>query len=318
MKKEYFLLILVIVSLGAYLFFHSNNKDNYVLPQISQIDKTQVKAIEIIKPLKTIDCFRDNDQWVVTSNKFPGDVDTIQEMIAAIANLKVTTLISENPDLKRYNLDKDKAIKIIAKGKHGILREFNIGKTAPTQRHTFVTLDKSKMVFYAPGNLNRLFDKSIDNIRDKAIQKFDKNNIETLEIKKGKIKRIFSKQVTSVKTDKKPLKEKTQWQSIDNKRIDPAAITSILDTLSDLRCSTYIENQTKKDFKATPSFITIILKEKKDSNKIYKLNIFPKTKQNIYAGISSQNKYVFALEGYIVDNIISNTDKLLNIKKGKK
>ena len=292
MKKEYLLLIIAIIALSAYLFFNNQNQSNYLLPEIDKIDKAKIDRIEITNHNKTIDCFKDHDKWVVTQKKFLGNEQTISEMIASISNLTITTLISEKEDLKRYDLEKEKAIKVIAKSKNKTLREFSIGKTAPTQKHTFVTIDNKKMVFHASGNLHRMFNKTIDNLRDKQIQKFDKELIKSMNISKGNLKKTILK-------------------------IEPQAAKDLLETLSNLKCSSYIEDQTKADYKNKTSLLTIKLETEIADNKTYEITIFPKTEQDKYIGIASLNDYVFILEDYIADDIISNTDKLLNIKPEK-
>jgi uncharacterized protein DUF4340 len=309
MKKEYILLLILIITLCSYLFFHNKNQTSSLLPEISIIDNAEIESIDIIKSNEIINCFKDNGNWVVTENKFPGDAGIFSEMIVSIKNLTITTLISEKDDLKRYDLDKDKSIKVIAKGEKGIVREFSIGKTAPTQKHTFITIDTNKGVFHASGNLRRKFNKSVDNLRDKQIQKLDQATIEIIEISKGSIRRAVSKT-----DDKNP---ETPWHSRDKKNLNTESITSLLETLADLKCSGYVDTQMGTDLKNKTSLLTIILKTGEESGQEYKIELFPKTEQKKYMGISSQNKYIFVLEDYVADSIISDTDKLLNIEAEK-
>ena len=307
MKKEYFLLIFIIIALLAYLFLHNRNQDNYLLPQIPEIDEAKIESIEIIKDNQTIHCYKDGNEWFLTKKKFPGNTRLIKEMIASIKNLTITTLISEKENLKRYDLDKSKSIKVIAKGKNGILREFSIGKTAPTQKHTFITLNDKKNIFHATGNLRRVFNKSIDNLRDKQIQKFDITEIKSIEISKGDFKRLITKKELSGDDTEKAL----QWQVQDSAELKQESANSIIETLSDLRCSSYLETQTKSDFKSKTPFLKITLK----AEQIFEFTLFPKGEQNKYPGISSQNKYLFLLEDHVADDIISNINNLLNIKE---
>ena len=306
MKKEYFLLILAIIVLSAYLFFHNKNQDNYLLPEISNIDKAKIESIEIIQNNKTINCFKDNGGWVVTENKFQANENTILEMVASISDLAITTLISEKENLQRYDLDKEKAIKVIAKSDDKVVRQFCIGKTAPTQKHTFITINDQKIIFHAKGNLRKMFNKSIDNLRDKQIQKFDQTKIKSIEVSKGDFKRIITKkQPPEDDTEAKP-----EWQCQDNAELKQESADSIIATLSNLRCSSYFETQTKSDFENKTPFLKIVL----ETEKTIEFTLFPKTEEDKYPGISSQSKYSFLLEDYVANEIISHTDKLLNIK----
>jgi len=308
MKKEYFLLILIIASLSAYLFFHNKNQDNYKLPEIAKIDQADIESIELIKNDKTIICFKENDKWVVTQDKFSGNQVTFKEMTAALENLKITTLISEKEDFKRYDLDADKAIKVIARDKNNILREFTLGKTAPTQKHTFIALknpENNKInIFHASGNLRRMFNKSVDNLRDKQIQQFDIASIQTMEIIKDNLKRTFTK----TETKDQP------WKSFDKKDVKQNELNSLIESLSDLRCSNYIENKDKASLDNKTPLLAITLETEQTPGQSYIMKIFPKTDQDKYMGLSSQNKYLFILENHVADNIISHMDKLLNLK----
>lgn len=306
MKKEYFLLIVAIIALSAYLFFYNTDQDNYLLPEIAKIDESKIESIEIIKNKETIKCFKDSNKWVVTEEKFLGNSRIIQELVASIKDLTITTLISEKGNLKRYDLDDEKKIKVIARGKNGVLRKFCIGKTTSTQKHTFITLNDKKDVFHANSNLKSMFNKSIDSLRDKQVQKFDSATIKSIEISKGDFKRIISKKELAEDNTK----QTPQWESQDNAELKQEPINSLIETLSDLRCSSYAETQTKTNFENKTPFLKITLK----AEKIFKFTLFPKTEKDKYPGISSQNKYLFLLQDYTADDIISHTDKLLNIK----
>lgn len=306
MKKEYFLLIAVIIALSVYLFFHNKDQDNYLLPEITKIDESKIESIEIIKNKETIKCFKDNDEWVVTEDKFLGNARMIQELAASIKNLTITTLISEKGNLKRYDLDDEKKIKIIAKGQNGVLREFSIGKTTSTKHHTFITLNDEKIVFHAKSNLKRVFNKTVDSLRDKQIQKFDQTEIKTIEVSKGDFKRTITKKVPLEDTTK----QTPQWESQNNEEIDQESANNLIEKLSDLRCSSYIEHKTKTEYKDVTPLLKIVLK----AEKTIEFTLFPKTEENKYPGLSSESKYLFLLEDHIATDIISHIDKLLNIK----
>jgi hypothetical protein len=319
MKKEYFLLIFAIIALLAYLFLHNRGHDNYLLPQIPEIDETKIESIELIKDKQTINCFKNNGEWVVTKEKFSGNTRLIKEMIASIKNLTITTLISEKENFKRYDLDKTKSIKVIAKGENKVLREFTIGKAASTQKHTFITLKDQKAIFHASGNLRRVFNKSIDNLRDKQIQDIDIEEIKSIEIIKGDFKRLITRKELS-KTDaaaeteantENSTKEKIQWQVKDNADLKQESATSLVETLSDLQCASFLEGLNKTDFGKKVPLLKIILK----TEKTFGFTLFPKTEQDKYPGSSSQNKYLFLLHDYIADDIISEVNNLLNIKQ---
>ncbi len=307
MKKEYFLLIFAIIALSAYLFFHNKDQDSNLLPEIPVLGEAKIESIEIIRDKKTIHCFKDDDEWVVTENKFPVNTQLIKEMITSIKNLAITTLISEKGNLKRYDVDIDKSIKVVVKDKNKVLREFSIGKTASTQKHTFITLGDQKNIFHAAGNLRRIFNKSVDNLRDKQIHKIDHSEIKSIEISKGNSKRIITKK----ELPKDNLDKVVKWLSADNAELNQESANSLVETLSDLRCSSYIETKTKTDFKNTAFLLKITI----ETDKRIEFILLSKNEENKYIGTSSNNQFVFILEDHIADDIISNSDNLLNIKQ---
>ncbi len=318
MKKEYFLLIVAIIALLAYLFFHNNNKDNYSLPQLTGLDEADITSIEIIKDGDTIDCFKDNGKWVVTKEKYPGSTFQIKEMLSSIKNLTITTLISENKNLNRYDLDRKKAIRVIAKDKDKILRSFNVGKTAPTRRHTFITLDDDEIIYHARGNLRQTFNKSINNLRDKQIQKIDPRKIKSIEIRKNGLKKIINRKNTRKNKNGKDKpdngKEQILWTDKDNNSIKQGPVKNLIKAMSDLYCDSYPENLNKKEFESKASFLKVVLK----TDKTIEFTLFPKNKKGKYPGISSSNKYLFLLNNYVADDIISQVNELLDIKKENK
>ncbi len=49
MKKEYIILIVLIIGLSAYLYLKKDNQVHYELPTLPQVDTDRVNHMEIVK-----------------------------------------------------------------------------------------------------------------------------------------------------------------------------------------------------------------------------------------------------------------------------
>jgi hypothetical protein len=104
-----------------------------------------------------------------------------------------------------------------------------------------------------------------------------------------------------------PPAQKTVWQTPDGRTGDDAVLNRLLNTLSNLRCQTFIENRGKEEF--TSPMITIELKGTQE----YSLSVFAKTeeKDSEQPAISSANKYAFLLAGSQVEGIVKDASDIL-------
>jgi len=260
-------------------------------------------------------------------------------LLNVIAELSLSDLISKSNDLTRYELDPEHRIGIIAENDSGsILRKFCIGKTAPTFRHTFVTMGDNKDVYYANGNFRSDFDHDINGFRNKTVLSFKENTIQEIKIEKGKNKKEFflKKAVTpenkisdaqSVKNSDKTenmLKTKNaksmvveKWESKGNASFNVSDIKDLMSELADLNCSSYTDNDSKDGYKSkTPLFVIHLKRKNNIKNKgTMVISIYSKNRNGDYPGICSENRYPFILGSYEGNNILSKVNTLLGVKK---
>jgi len=169
MKKEYLILIALILILGAYLLFHKENKDNTILPEIIKIDISKITGLVIDKKEGPIKFTKKEGGWVLTDKEYPADSPSVENMLDTLKKLKLSALVSQKGDLKKYELDNENHIKVKAVNGQETLFEFTMGKTAPTFNHTFVMLTNDKNVYHANGSFRSYFDKSVEDFKEKKI-----------------------------------------------------------------------------------------------------------------------------------------------------
>lgn len=325
-KKEYIILGVVIVALSLYLIFRNPNKVHYKLPELKPIDTKILTKIEIAKPVQTFTLVNNDAQWLIDPQGYPTDSSKISDITDTIGNLTLTALASKSKNYSRYDLDKDKVIKVKAYQKGRVVREFEIGKTTATNNHTFVKLKDDTRVFHAKKSFRRYFDLKSDELRDKVVMKLDKNGISEIEVEKEGKKVLFKKiakpvepkidegKKEKVKKDEKQIPEKeteTIWAMEDGKEGDKSELDSILSQLSSLNCDEYIEGKNKEDF--IEPIYTIRLKGQKD----YTLFLYEKIKKGNdngienYPVVSSESRYPFLLSTYKAERLMKKPEELL-------
>ncbi|MDA3897387.1 MAG: DUF4340 domain-containing protein [Desulfobacteraceae bacterium] len=317
-KKEYIILGIVIAALAAYLAFQKTDRTHYELPVIPQIENTEISTIKITKGLEIVELKLKDDLWLIYPEKYPADKSKIDPMVDVIKDLTVTAMVSEAESYPRYELDPENKISIQAKTDSNIVRTFDIGKSAPSNRHTFIKLPKDKRVYHARNNFRNTFDQTKDSLRDKTVLKIEKSGIQQVELKDKDGNLVLSMQQKPVevaiktKTDsesepadgkKTPTENITPelvWQDADGNPVKESDINNLFNNVSDLKCESFITDKTKADF--TDPVYTLTL----TGAKTYTLSIFEKINEDddAYPAVSSENDYPFMMPAHKMDNMV--------------
>lgn len=312
MKKEYLILLALILILGAYLLLHKENKDNYTLPEINKIPISDITGLILEKKDEQIKFTKKEGKWVLTDKAYRAESGAVQNMLDALKTLRLSALVSQTSDLRRYELDPENRIQVsIIKGQNAVFN-FTIGKTAPTANHTFVMLAHDKNIYHANGSFKSYFNKSIDGFRDKTVLEFKEASIKHFTIEKdGMTKTLFQKQNKN-ETDKN--KASITWQSEDGTPVDNDAAKKLLAMISFLGCDTYLSSEAKSEMEKEMPLCRIQLKNGKNME----LKVFSTEKQEDFNGISSMNTYGFTLSPFNGKEIITHIEKLLGIAQEEK
>jgi hypothetical protein len=320
-KKEYIILVAVILALCLYLLLRKTDRVRYELPELPAVQKADVSKIEIAKKGAAIILNRRNGNWNIGPQGYPADTAKVTNMLAIIENLTLTAMVSESRDYSRYQLDDEHKITVRAYIGERLTREFDVGKVAPSYRHTFVRLKGNEVVYHARENFRHTFETTVDDLRDKQVLAFDKEEIQEIRIAKNGKPLVCTRSAASVTAGQEPPakssapKQELVWQSAEGERCDEKTLSRLLAVLSKLRCERYIENKEKEDF--TDPMYRIELKGAQD----YNLSIFPKAEgdEKGYPAISSENDYPFLLPEARAKSIMKDPVELLERpdKEGK-
>lgn len=319
-KKEYLILALIIAGLLVYLFMRERDRTLYELPVLPEVTKKEITKIEITKGKTSIVLNKKDERWYIGSRQYPADQNKIKAMLDVFEDLTLTTPVSESQNYVRYELNDENKINAKAWQADKLRRDFDIGKTASTFRHTFVKIAEDDRVFHARNNFRNAFDQAAENLRDKVVLSFQISDISGIEIKKEQTALTLTRTPTPVQDppDKNGQADSTTsqsvnvvWQSADGKTGDDTKINRLLSSLSNLRCEKFIENRQKEDFTAAVSTIQV----KGAQN--YSLSIFAKLREedSNYPAISSGSDYPFLLSQNTVGRIMKSPEDLLEKPK---
>jgi hypothetical protein len=329
-KKEYIILILVILGLSFYLSKGRSDRTHYELPVIPPVPQKTVTKMVISEADYTVELLKKDGAWRIQPANFLADESKVKAMLSAIENMTLTVLVSTSGPYERYLLGEDKKIHLVAYEGDKAVRVFDIGKPASSNQHTFIRLDKDPRVFHVRGDLRQSFDYTIDQLRDKGVLSFETETIKEISVKEGDIPLLTASKealpqekpadpAKKTKTDEPVLPEKKpafQWRGADGTLHEASSISGWLSLFSNLSCDTYIDKKTKVDYEGVKALYTIQIKGVKD----YTLSIFNKEKADdkSYPALSSENDQPFLLPDWKIESIKGKVETLKKPEGAKK
>jgi hypothetical protein len=330
LKKEYIILLLVIAALCAYLATRSKDKTHFKLPEIGAVESQKINRLEISKGGNTIELNKKDDQWTIGPKAYLADSIKVNNMIKAAAEFQVTALVSESENYDRYDLTEDKKVRVRAYADKETLRDFDIGRQAPTRRHTFIKLTDDPKVYHARGGIDATFDQTVDELRDETVLAYQKDDITTVIISKDKQTLTISKKEVAVPKDETPSNEKEepskekneeqpkteiQWSDSNGNETLKADIDLLIGDFSKLKCDDYLDDNAKDGLKNPLWSVTL-----KSANEEFTLSVFNKENEESieeYPSTSSASPYAFVINKSRVETFQKHMDKLLKTEPEK-
>ena len=326
-KKEFIALVVVIVALVAYLVFHKTDRTHYQLPDVTEVSEKKISKLEITTKGERILLNKKDDDWFIGEKAYPADKGKVNDILDILGKLSVTALVSESKNYVRYELDDEKRISVKAWSGGDLSRELDIGKTASTYQHTFITLAGDPNIYHARGYFRTKFERSADDLRDKVVLSFKEDEIKAVEIYKDQSTTLISQKEkpsekkeekgTESEKDKGPEKDaqkQFEWRTADGKIMGASKVKDLISYFTDLRCEAYIEDKNKEDVADKDPTMRITLKGEKD----YTLSLFTKNKEeDDTPAVSSINPYPFFVTGSTVEQIDEKIKALLNPEEKK-
>ena len=320
MKKEYIILAIVIVALGLYLALRNVDRTSFQLPTPDKLKSASIDRVIVTKEGRTVELKKKDDKWFIQPKNYPASPSTVQNMLKAGTELTITALASESGTYDRYDLSDDKKINVQLFEDGKKKRDFDIGREAGTYQHTFVKLEGDKRVYHARGSLDRTFDRSIEDLRDKTVLTFDEPSITEIAVQKGDKQIAIARKESAGETasaekddTQSPVPAKKEWvDEAGSGPVDQTAVERLLGSFSRLQCESFLDDKTKADFTQPVWTLTFKNGEKTFSFFLYAAG---DGEQDNLPAVSSTSDYVFTLSKSRAQSFEKHVDKLLGIKE---
>ena len=260
MKKEVVILLAVIAALAGYLMVGQTGQTHYDIPKLSSLQTTDVDRLEIRKGDDLLLLEKIEEEWAVDMQGFPGRRKTVEDLVETASKLTLTELISESGNPIRYQLGPEQAKTVSLFKGETRLRVFSVGKTAPSNRHTFVMLNEKPEVYLAMGNFSDRFRIDPEAFIDKAVLLFKVDAVSGFSIAKGK-STLAAKRVSG------PPKEEGAaasflWQNEKGQTLELTKVQNLLATLSSLSCEKWLTQREGNTTEATDGVTITIMTDR--------------------------------------------------------
>lgn len=308
-KKEYIALAVIIVVLAIVLLLRNGDRTHYTLPELAPVEKMQITRLVISSADSAITLGRHDEVWKIAPYGYPADRSLVDKMLDAVTGLTLTTLVSEAKNYVPYELDDAKRIGVEAFEGDTRVAKFDIGKPASTYRHTFVRLEGDPKVYQARDNLRTIFDKKVEQLRDKVVLSVEKEFVTAITFVSGAdslaLHRVEPGAVPPVEGDTLIPEPVSPWRTDEGIGADETTVDRVIDRLVSLKCDAFIDGKSKEEF--TDPILTLLV----EGSETVSLLVYEKGDDNKYPAVSSESDYPFLLPEWVVKQINKTPDELM-------
>lgn len=182
------LLLLVLVGLGAYIYFVDRVPDDPLQDHVfGTLGSDEIEELEIRRGDDIVRAHRDGDDWrLVEPLQADGDRTELSVITGAIATLARQRVVDEEPaDLAQYGLEPPRIDVGFRTTGDTEMRRVHIGDRTPAGSDLYARLAGERPVFLVSSFLETTFDKDAFALRDRTILRFDREQVEALELADG-------------------------------------------------------------------------------------------------------------------------------------
>jgi hypothetical protein len=313
-RNEYLILAVIIAGLGVYLYQRSADRALYTLPKLPAVAASEITRIQLTRPGETVVLVRPEGRWVIDSRGWPVDPRAAQEMLDTLAGLTLTALVAESQTYALYELDDERKVNVKAWQGDQLRRDIDIGKAAPSFRHTFVRIAGDDRVFHGQDNFGSRFRAAVNELRDKTVLAFNRQDIQEIRIVQGAASASLTR--SPAKAEPPPPGQAAaadSWLAADGQPANSAAVQGFLGELAGLRCDQFIDDRDQAGLGA-PVY-SIVLKGPQD----YTLTFFAPGAKDAprQPAVSSGSDYPFLLSEDQAKRIMKNPADFLKAEEKK-
>jgi len=313
-KKEYLVLGVIILALAIYLYQRSTDRTQYTLPAVPALAAADISKIQLTRAAETVVILRKDGRWLVDPPGYPVEPRLAQEILDTLSGLTLTALVSESKNYALYELDDAKKVNVKAWHNDQLKRDFDVGKAAPSFRHTFVRLAGDERVFHGQDNFSFRFRTPIDDLRDKTVLAFNRPDLQEIRITRNGVPITLVRTPARAEAPAAGPAAASAWQSSDGRPVNGDAVEAFLGELSNLQCDGFIDDRDKTAF-SQPVY-SVALKGPQE----HVLDLFLPVggeEGKDYPAVSSASAYPFHLTEDHARRLMKNPEEFFKIEENK-
>ena len=282
---------LIIVALGLFLALRDRDRVLYELPQLEPFAVAEVDRLEISRASLGVAVNRTGDGWVTEPGEFPADRVQVRAMLEALAQIRVTDLISQYGAYGRFELDPEAALRVTAYRGEQVVRTIEIGKRAGTFQHTYVKLAGDRRVYQAKGDLQETFPFGLDALRDKVVLSFDAASVNAI------VSRTPEEMLALQRQPAAAADAAAEWATTGGGAWDSAAVEESVQRLANLTTFRFAESAPGGE----PELLLLTLTT--TGGDTHELRVFAR-QDNSHPATSSGSAYPFLLFPWMVNGFL--------------
>lgn len=235
--------LFIVLAVIAYFLVGSTEEReaSYSLADVRLgMDSSSVQSISITRNNSTFSLQNIGGKWYVVKSepaewRYPADEASVKSLLGSIQKLKITSLISSNPDRQHlFQVDSTGTLLAYA-DRSGRSISLYVGKMGPSFTETYVRPVNSNDVYLAEGLTTWEVNKDLKDWRDKVILKVARDSVRQITFRYPR--------------DRYTLLRDSVWRmqpsAKEKEKINESAITSLLGSLESLRASDFVDSTVK-------------------------------------------------------------------------
>ncbi len=232
-------LLLLVVGLGLYVYFYeiqgepAREQARLAEKQLWKVESDQVERVEFVFPDETVTAVRTGEKsWKITSPRsVEADAEELNRIASSAADLSFESVVeAEATDVSRFALDPPEH-SLGVRTKEGQQFYLAFGRENPTGTSTYAQKKGSGEVLLVPTNTATTFRKRLDDLRERAILRFDQYKTQAVDLRslKGRVELV---------------KEQDRWWIEGKNRIaaSSSAVNDVLGALANSRLEEFLDD----------------------------------------------------------------------------